>query len=435
MTKNAISLGCLAIIVLSCIAAPALADTKYIGGSPNLSAYISGVNEFTAGSDIIIPVSLRNSGLSDSNQVGYTVVAPDAPRTTAKSVTVNLSSGDAPVVIKSDSQMIGDIPGQDTAIVYFSATVNADAPEGTYQLPVEINYSTVSSSDVYTGSGSVMLKNHYEENTMKLSVPFVIRSEVIPQVISAVPDNLAANADGYVNVTVKNIGSLNGVKATVRLVRAGQSPVTPSDSGVYIGDFPVNGTATCQFRVSVGDSAIHKQYPIGIVVNYQNNEGDFVDSRTVIAGVDAGSKVDFAITSPVITLRPGSSGAIQVEYKNIGDSTIRAAEARINAGSPFTISGPVAYLGDLAPGQSATATYQISVAPDAVTKLYGIDSQVRYRDSLDNIYVSPLKKVQVDVKNPTGLAGILSNTVYLTIIAAAILGIVYAIWHYGRKRQ
>ena len=170
------------------------------------------------------------------------------------------------------------------------------------------------------------------------------------------------------------------------------------------------------------------------MVFYQNNEGDFVNSRTVIAGVDAGSKVDFAITSPLITLRPGSSGAIQVEYKNIGDTTIRAAEARINAGSPFTISGPVAYLGDLAPGQSATATYHISVAPDAVTKLYGIDSQVRYRDSLDNIYVSNIKKVQVDVKNPTGIAGILSNIVYLSIIGASLIGIAYAIWHYGRKR-
>jgi hypothetical protein len=204
---------------------------------------------------------------------------------------------------------------------------------------------------------------------------------------------------------------------------------------VYIGDFPVGSTVTCPFKVSVDSTAIAKSYPFGVVVNYQNDEGDFVDSQTVTAGVAVGSKVDFAIISPTVTMSPGSKGTIQVEYKNTGESTIRGAEARINAITPFTSSDSVADLGDLAPGQSAVATYQISVVGNAVTKLYGIDSEIRYRDALDNTYISDLMEVPVDVEYPTGIKSILSNNVALSIIVAALIGIAYAVWYFRKKKR
>jgi hypothetical protein len=423
----------LLLILACCIAAPAPGDTKFTGGYPNLSAYVAGLNEFTAGSDITIPVVLKNTGLNQYMQVSDTIVAPDDLPNTAKFVTVNLSAGDAPIEIKTDPQMIGDLPGQAMETVVFSATVNADAPAGTYMLPVAISYTTLSSVDEFTSVPTA--KNHYRQNNVTLTVPLVIKAEVIPQVISAVPDNLVAGADGYINLTLKNIGSLDGAKATVNILQDNESPISPVDSSVYIGDFPVGSSVTCQFKVSVDDTAINKSYPVDVVVVYQNNEGDFVNSRTETAGVDVGSKVNFAITSPTITMSPGSRETIRVVYENTGGSTIRSAQARISAVTPFTSSNGVADLGDLAPGQSAVATYQISVASDAVTKLYGIDSEIRYRDALDDTYISDPLKVAVDVKNRTGVAGILSNSVALSIIVAALIGIAYAVWYFRKKRR
>jgi hypothetical protein len=266
-------------------------------------------------------------------------------------------------------------------------------------------------------------------------VPLVIKAEVIPQVISAVPDNLIGGADGYINITLKNIGSLDGANATIRLLQIDESPISPDDSGVYIGNFPVGSTVTCQFKVSVDTTAVNKSYPVGVVVVYQNYEGDFVDSRTETAGVDVGRKVEFAVLSPTITMNPGSERIIQVEYKNIGDSAIRSVEARISVVTPFTSSNSVADLGDLAPGQSAVATYQIGVSRDAVTKLYGLDSEIRYRDGLDDTYISDPIKVSIDVENLTGIQGILSNTVILSILFAALIGLAYAIWHFRKKQR
>jgi len=423
----------LLILVIACIASPALADVKYTGGSPNLSTYVSGLNEFTAGSDITIPVVLVNSGLNQYEVVSSSVTARDDLPNTAKFVTVKMSAADAPVVIKSDPQMIGDIPGQTTETVVFSATVNADAPAGTYLLPIDISYSTLSSVDEY--KAQPMFQNYYQQHNVTLSVPLVIKAEVIPQVISATPYNLIAGADGYVNLTVKNVGSLDGSKATVRLLQDVNSPIAPVDNGVYIGDFPVGSTVTCPFKVSVDAAAVNKSYPVNVVVTYQNNEGDYVNSRTKTAGVNVGNKVNFVIISPTIKMSPGSKNTIQVEYKNTGDSTIENAQALISMVTPFSSTSAVADLGNIAPGHSAVASYQISVSGNAVTKLYGLDSEIRYRDILDDTYVSDPMKVSIDVENLTGIEGIMSNTVILTIIVAALIGLVYAIWYFRKKQK
>ena len=179
------------------------------------------------------------------------------------------------------------------------------------------------------------------------------------------------------NLTIENIGSLDGAKATVEILQDDDSPVSPVDSSVYIGAFPAGSTVSCQDKVSVAKDAENKTYPIDVVVIYQNDEGDFVPSQTQVVGVDVGNKVSFAIQSPPVEMSPGSKRTIQVEYQNTGDSTVYSAEARISVVAPFTSSSDIAYLGDLAPGQSAVASYQISVASDATIKEYGLDSEIR----------------------------------------------------------
>ena len=79
--------------------------------------------------------------------------------------------------------------------------------------------------------------------------------------------------------------------------------------------------------------------------------------------------------------------------------------------------------------------FRLSVASDATIKEYGLDSEIRYLDALDDTYISDPMKVSIDVKNLTGIAGIVSNTVYLSLLVAAIIGIVYAILHFRKKQK
>jgi hypothetical protein len=418
------------LVFMVCFATPVLAGTKYLEGSPNLTAYIAGNDQYTAGSEIQIPVVIQNTGISTNYEIAPDIVDRADVPTTAKFVTVGMEAGDAPIVIKSDPRMIGDIASEAQETVTFCAKVNEDAQGGTYQIPLNVSYTQYSRVDQY---GLDTLRYYYQPYNVTLMVPLSIKSEVNPRVISATSDSLVAGAEGYVNLTIKNIGSLTGSKAIVKIVQDQASPVIPVDTSVYIGDFPAGSTVSCQYKVAVADDAINKTYPIDVVVVYQNDEGDFVSSQTQTIGVDVGKKVDFAILSSPVEMSPGSKQTIQVEYQNTGDSTINNAEARISVVSPFTGSSNIAYLGTLAPGQTAVATYQIGVASDATIKEYGLDSEIRYNDAIDDTYVSDPLKVAIDVKNLAGIQGIVSNPVAMTVVVGTIIGIIYAVVYVRRK--
>ena len=422
----------LLVVLIACLAAPALAGTKYLEGNPNLTAYIAGTNQYTAGSDIQIPVVIKNTGISTNYEVSPDIVDRVDIPTTAKFVTVAMGAGDAPVVIKSDPQMIGDIASQSQQTVTFSAKVNADAAGGTYYIPLNISYTQFSNVDQY---GMDTFQYYYVPGNVTITVPLVIKSEVIPEVVSATSDQLVAGADGYLNLTIANIGSLDGAKATVEIVQDDDSPVSPVDSSVYIGAFPAGSTVSCQYKVAVSKNAENKTYPVDVIVLYQDDEGDFVPSQTQTVGVDVGNKVNFAILSPPVEMSPGSKRTIQVEYQNTGDSTVYSAEARISIVDPFTSSSDIAYLGDLAPGQTAVASYQISVASNPTIKEYGLDSEIRYNDALDDTYVSDPMKVSIDVENLTGIQGIVSNPVYISLIVAVIIGVIYAVMQVRKKKR
>ncbi|MGA2105563.1 MAG: S-layer protein, partial [Methanoregula sp.] len=66
---------------------------------------------------------------------------------------------------------------------------------------------------------------------------------------------------------------------------------------------------------------------------------------------------------------------------------------------------------------------------------YGLDSEIRYNDAIDDTYVSDPMKVTIDVANLTGIQAIVSSPIDITVLIAVILGIVYAILRFRKKRQ
>jgi hypothetical protein len=425
-------LTCIILIFCAFMIMPSMAGSKYMAGYPELSAYISGTNEFSPGTDMQLPVVIENTGLNEFKFVQSGIVDRDDLPNTAKFLTVTLSAGDAPLVIKSDPQMLGDLKGGSSVNAVFTTKINSDAPAGTYLVPVQINYTYLYTADQY---GFDTIEYTYKTQNIILYIPIKIKSEVSIDVLSATPEHLNVGTEGYIDMKIKNTGSETGTKSIVKILRNGNSPILPTDSSVYIGDFPVGSTADCRYKVSVSSDAQKQTYPVDVVVVSQNNEGDFVTSRSDTVGIPVGGKVDFAIVSPPAEMNPGNKKVITVEYKNTGDTTVYSSQARISAVDPFTSNDDIAYIGDLQPGESRTVSYVMSVDRSATIKEYGLDSEIRYRDSLDNTYISDTLKVRVDVTAPTGITTILSNPIYLAIVIALIIGIIYLAYNYRKKNQ
>jgi hypothetical protein len=410
--------------------APVCADetsyATYLTGKPQLSVHISGTNEFAPGYDYNVPVAVDNSGTDEFRIIKSSVINPGDDPSTAKNLIVTLGAADAPVVVKSDPQLAGNLPGTSSTTATFHLTVNDDAPAGIYNVPVSLNYTYLYSANQL---GTDTLSYAYKSVNQTVLMPIKIKSSVQIAALSESTKDLNAANEGYVFVSLKNTGFENGRDAVVSVQAPQNSPLSPTEGSFYIGDYPVGSVANCTFKLQVSSDAQQKMYPLNVKVNYKNSDGVYVDSRTITIGVPVGSKITFAVEPVTTDITPGATALITVNFRNTGSATSYNTQARISAVDPFSSNDDTAFLGTMAPGDVRPASYKISVRSDTTAKEFGLDSEVLYRDALDNDVTSDPLKVTVHVV-PAG--NFLSNGIIGPVILAGILiGLGY--WIYSRR--
>ena len=410
------------LVLWLCFSMPVMGVTTYLGGRPQMSALISGVNEFSPGQDATIKVIVQNSGVQNLQFVNGGSITRDDLLTTAKTVSVGLSAGNAPIIIKSDPQTVGDIKSNEIRTVSITTKILPTANEGEYQIPLTINYTYLVAADQ---SASDTLQSNYQLASETFPITIKIKPQVTVEVLEAVPENLIVGSEGYIDLKIRNSGSEDGKKATVKMIRNGASPIIPTDSSVFIGDFPHNGTVTSRYKVTISGDAEKQTYPVDVVVTYENRDGDVVISYIETIGIPVGGKISFTITSGPVQVVPGSQNVIQVEYQNTGVTTAFNAQARLSVVDPFTSTDDTAYLGDLKPGQTATARYQMSADDTAAVKDYTLDTEVRYRDALDISHGSDIIDVTVQVQQKPASAGIMQALPILVVVALICIGAGY----------
>lgn len=414
---------------------PVSAATQYLGGSPAFTASVAGVNEFVPGQDATITLLVKNNGLNAMKQLDKgTIEAEDLP-TTAKFVTIGLTSDADAILIKTDPQMFGAIPAGGTGVpVQIQLKISANATDGEYQLPLMISYKYLrvipqEQADVY----------EYTYTTAKDTVPVTIRikPEVKIEVIEVVADSLSAGTEGYLSLKIRNAGPENGTMASVKLARSGSSAVIPTDATVYIGDFPSGGIVDCRYKIAASNNAINQTYPVDVLVSYTNREGAVVTSEPETIGVPVNAKTRFTIISTVPSVAAGSTSTIEVRYRNDGSSTAYATQSQISPHGSVTIDDNMAYLGDIPPGESGTARYEVQADGAADPKEYTFDSTLRYRDTFGNSQESETIGVTLQIlpANTGTVAGIPILTVAIGIILVVIAAGIGLLAYQRRMRR
>ena len=404
---------------MALIAAPASAVLQHLGSGPDFTAVVTGTNEFAPGEDTTVSILVRNTGLNSMKQVMMGTIQPEDQQDTAKTTTIGLgSSGDA-VLVRTDPQMVGDIPGGESVTVQFRVKISANATNGEYQLPLNLKYRSLK---VIVQERADVFEYSYNDGEKTLPVTIRIRPHVKPEVLEAVPEDIVSGSEGYLDLTIKNIGPENGTAASVRLLRNGKSPVIPTDSTVFIGDFPSGGIVTCRYKISVAKDATNQTYPVDLAVTYTSREGTVVTSSTTTIGVPVNDAPAFTVISAIPDLPRGTDSTIEVTYRNDGKVTVRDAQVRIKPHNPVTASDNNAYIGDIAPGGTATALFVIQADADAETGEHTLDSTIRYRDARGTSIESDTIPVKLNVVPAAGSLSALPGgimTVFIVIFLAA----------------
>jgi hypothetical protein len=317
--------------------------------------------------------------------------------------------------------------------VNFALKITENATAGEYQLPLSIRYQYLRPIEQDTADVFQFTYNSAED-----IVPLTIRikPQVKIEVLEVTEEPLVAGSEGYISMRIRNAGPEDGRMAAVTIVRNGKSPVIPTDGTVFIGNFPSGGVADCRYKVSIAKDAMNKTYPVDIAVTYTNREGVVVTSGSTTMGIPVSGKTLFTVTSSPPEIAPGSGKTIEVLYRNDGVITAYDVQARLTVHDPVSSSSNTAFLGDLKPGESAIAQYNVQVDSGAEAREYVFDSKIRYRDTLANSLESDTIPVTLNaVPSGPGAAGALGGNLILFIGIIAIVGAGVVLWKYHHAKK
>lgn len=404
---------------------PCLAGERYMSGGPEIFVSLDSSDELVPGNTMELPLVIGNKGKDTMELYNYYTIQPEYLPTTAKFATVMLLPGNAPVKVRSNPQIIGDVPSGAVVPADFVVEVPQDAKAGLYTMQARIAYQYVPMAEQQS---TTEIEYYFKDAEIVLPVPVIVRKMVILSVEDSKSNNLPAGGNGYITFTIRNTGQDTGNRTSVYLTPEGASPVVPYSNGAYIGQLLPGGTAQPRFKVAVSSNADPSQtYPVSMYAVYRDFEGNTVTSPPVNTGVTFGEKVRFERVSAPSVINPGKTGIVSVTYKNTGNSTVYNAQASISVVDPFSSDDDTAYLGNLKPGESATALFSVKTDAGATIKTYSADSEIQYTDEGNTAYNSDNIPVLIDIQ-PDSSTGIIVIVLLLIIVAIGAY-----LWHRRKK--
>lgn len=268
----------------------------------------------------------------------------------ATNVNVRLLEGATPFTVTSGSRNLGTLRDGVPTQTAFMIDVPQDVDSGTYTLPVRITYE-------YDGDERETSTRHIE-----VTVSDRARFDIIET-----KSDVNVKSDGQMSVTVENIGSEAATDATLQMESRTQSiAFEGSQSGIRsLGALEPGEHRTLHYSVTAREVAEPDQYPVTGTVKYDNSDGARQPSKPLASTVSVTREQSFTVNKTVADLRVDRDGTVTVSVKNTGPRSIQNGNVILETGgrSLHPTQTEVA-VGDLDPGESASATYEIAVDED-----------------------------------------------------------------------
>ena len=186
--------------------------------------------------------------------------------------------------------------------------------------------------------------------------------------------------EARIRADLANVGDAPAQQVAVRMRGGPDSPVTPTNGESAIGDLAPGESAPVSFTVSVAEDAEPGTNSFVFAVEYENAAGEV---RTVGDPLRRALTIEqrrerFEVTNVSTDLSPGGSATLDVTFRYAGEEPVSAVNARLFPTDPLSSADDGAFLGDLEPGETATATFAVSAGGSAIPKMYDSSVEVRY---------------------------------------------------------
>jgi|GEM_PF-1508890 len=376
---------------LMLLSAPAMGNSVTRYDDPDLVPNVEGENVVEPGETVTLNVAVQNKG----SYAGKVRAEPghlsgmesiDTPGAAIGTV-AEFIEGEAPLSVRTGRQKVGTVGQREPAYVSLTVEVDENAEPGSYEVPVgfEYEYVRIAVSDARGGEQrdfEVIRREETESETVEIRVEETADLEIL----DIRGEGLRAGDDGRITATVKNDGHETARDADLRFVDS--PPFEGRDAKKHVGDLEPDGSATASFRVSVGESYVTGDSPVKLKLEYEDENGVRKETDTETGGVNVAGDVDFSAEAEGEEMYVDSVGAVHVTVTNTGNTAVEGARFVMRDNAPFQPVSRKSSLGNLEPGESATASFRVEVSDRAVAQSYPVEGHVEYQDSFDETRTS-----------------------------------------------
>ncbi len=212
-----------------------------------------------------------------------------------------------------------------------------------------------------------------------------------------------------------------------------------------------------QFTVEIAKNARAGVHPLmlSLLYGYQENvqingedetdQGDVTDlevglwyevkSQNLTIPVIVKDEADFEVVEISGNMVPGEECLLYVTYKNVGELPVTDATVRISVSDPFSTTDDQAFIGSMGPGGSAIARFNLKVDETATTKMYGINSEIKYEDVDGHDRISDNIKIQVETLPQVSTAEKFKNLLWIGGVVVLLIVIGLGVRSYKNKKE
>ena len=272
-------------------------------GSPDISASVSGTNEFERGDTVTLYLDLTNYGriigfkedLTPQNPKEFALASAELQeeykKPTALGITASLSSEGRQIDVKSGDQVVQSLKSGDKtqAPLKFTLKIGDHAPAGKYPLQLKMSYDyqdnvRVYASTLVSSGSSPTLANFresyiYQKANQTLPITITVKKQADFQILNTTGELSAGAKKTQISATYKNIGEDPIKDAIARLSIF--KPFSSTDDQAFIGTLLPGEEKTVVFRLDVDSDATPKDYGINSEIKYTDLNGDTVISESM----------------------------------------------------------------------------------------------------------------------------------------------------------
>jgi len=309
---------------------------------------------------------------------------PDDSVERATNVKAELGAGDTPFTVTSGKVYPGTVEDGVPTQLQFAIEAPQDVASGTYSLPIKVTYE-------------------FEDDERETTTTHV-QVEVSERARFAIVDTsstLQVQSEGPMTAIIRNIGSEPATDASLEMESRTAVMTFESDrSGVRsLGDISPGENRTVNFTIRATDDADSNSYPIVGSVQYDDEDGVRRSSRPLATSITVSREQTFELEETRTELRVDREGSLSVEVLNSGPREVENANLRIEtAGTGLHPTQSAIALGDLEPGESTVATYEVSVDGETTATPRQVTLQLEYDDVNGDHRFADSKRVSVPVE-------------------------------------